>query len=377
MSKAPVAQRELFGLEAIAMNAMAYRSPVPGHLRFQWSQSSVPPDALESLGIQLESTRRGVELGSMREEDLRRAAPSHATARLLLAAHAAYAAPLPHPRIMGILNVTPDSFSDGGHFESEDRACEHGLRLAAEGADIIDVGGESTRPGASPVSVDEELARVLPVIRALAGEISVPISIDTTKPEVAEAALQAGASWVNDVRAGEADERMLCIVREHHAQFVLMHSQGTPESMQSDPTYKDPLDEVSAYLRRRAGICLEAGIQESQLIIDPGIGFGKRLEHNIALLRGLPQLRSLGLPILVGVSRKSFIGHITGREKPQDWSLEAQPDQPNHRLGGTAAALATCIEGGAAILRVHDVGTMSEAAAVALALRDPMGLSAD
>jgi dihydropteroate synthase len=270
---------------------------------------------------------------------------------------------------MGVLNVTPDSFSDGGRFLDPERAVEQGRRLAEEGAVVLDVGGESTRPGAQPVSEAEELERVLPVIRDLAAELTIPLSIDTTKAGVAEAALAAGATWVNDVSACRVDGRMLSVVAEHGARVVLMHSQGGPQEMQTSPTYENPTEEVSHFLRSRAAACLEAGVDPDQILIDPGIGFGKRLEHNLALMRELPTLRSLGVPLLVGVSRKSFIGHVTGSEDPALWRGGAPDDEPSGRMGGTAAALSACVLGGAEYLRVHDVAVMAEAAAVAASLR--------
>ena len=270
------------------------------------------------------------------------------------------------PRLMGVLNVTPDSFSDGGlHFDPQ-RAIERGLELAEQGADYIDVGGESTRPGARPVEARVERSRVEPVVRGLARQTRVPISIDTTKVCVAEAALAAGATIVNDVSAGLSDADMLPLVQRAGSGYVLMHMQGTPRDMQRDPQYADVVGEVIAFLRARVQACLSAGIESAQLWIDPGIGFGKTLDHNLALLRRLRELKVLGLPILVGVSRKSFIGKINAR-----LGAAEGPAASHQRLGGTAAAVSACVLAGVDCLRVHDVAVMAEAARVAFALSEP------
>lgn len=279
------------------------------------------------------------------------------------------------PEIMGVINVTPDSFSDGGEYFDPKRAVEHGLELEAQGATILDVGGESTRPGAEPVSEHEEARRVLPVVRELARRTRTPISIDTRKASVARAALEAGARMVNDVSAGEADGDMLATLAEHDCRVVLMHTRGEPKDMQADPRYADAPSEILGYLRRRLAACAEAGVDPERVLVDPGIGFGKRLEHNVAILRRLPELRSLGRPILMGVSRKSFIGHITGEGSRA--SGGARPSGPNglsgqsgtDRVGGTSAAVAFSVLGGAEFLRVHDVAVMLESATVAYALR--------
>jgi dihydropteroate synthase len=265
---------------------------------------------------------------------------------------------------MGVVNVTPDSFSDGGQFLDPQRAIEHGLELESQGAHILDVGGESTRPGSDPVSVDEELRRTIPVVEGLAKRAKVPVSIDTTKSAVARAALDAGASIVNDVSAGRFDAEMLPLVAERGATFVAMHMQGTPRDMQADPRYEDVVSEVLEFLRERGAACLAAGIARERIWIDPGIGFGKTLEHNLEILRRLPELRSLGLPVLVGPSRKAFIARI---------HPPAKDDAA--RRGGTAAAVTLAVQGGAEILRVHDVAVMAEAAAVARAMG--AGRSAD
>ena len=278
--------------------------------------------------------------------------------------------PPAEPRIMGVINVTPDSFSDGGRYLDTDQAIAHGLRLACEGADLLDVGGESSRPGARSVPTAEELERVLPVIAGLSGATDVQISIDTSKAEVARAALDAGASLVNDISAGR-DPQMLPLVAERRCDYVIMHMQGEPETMQTRPRYRDPVAEVVRFLRERSNRCLKAGIDASRIVLDPGIGFGKRLAHNLEIMRRLPELRSLGQPLLLGVSRKSFIAHVMGTERPEDFRGEARSDRPSDRLGGTAAALAVCVLGGADLLRVHDVATMIEAARVAHALALP------
>lgn len=257
--------------------------------------------------------------------------------------------------LMGIVNVTPDSFSDGGAFFDARRAIEHGLRLAAEGADILDVGGESTRPGAEPVSAEAECQRVLPVIEALARDASVPVSVDTSKSLVALRALDAGAAIINDVTALRGDPEMAAVAARSGAPLVLMHMQGTPRTMQQHPHYANLMGEVLAYLRASMALAADAGVSEEQLVVDPGLGFGKALEHNLELLRRLGELRSLGRPILAGPSRKSFIGKLTGAPVGE-------------RLFGTAAAVALAIERGAHILRVHDVAAMRQAALLADAL---------
>ncbi|MBL8862111.1 MAG: dihydropteroate synthase [Planctomycetes bacterium] len=285
---------------------------------------------------------------------MEQAARSSACAAALLAASDAAAAQRAAPRIQGVVNVTPDSFSDGGRCFDPARAIEHGLALAAEGADFLDVGAESTRPGATPVSVEEELARAIPVVAGLARQVAIPISIDTTKAAVARAALAAGARIVNDVSAGTQDPGMLGVVAERRAGYVAMHRRGDPRTMQTAPAYGDVVAEVLEFLRERCFRALAAGVPRETLWVDPGIGFGKTLAHNLELLRRLQELRSLGLPILLGVSRKSFIREITGADTP-----------PAGRIGGTAAAVALGVVGGAEILRVHDVAVMREAALVA------------
>lgn len=300
-------------------------------------------------------------------EDL---AAQHASLRPLLAAQEALEQPLGEPCLMGVLNITPDSFSDGGRFFEPEAAIERGRQLAAAGAEWIDVGGESTRPGADPVPADEESRRVVGVVEVLAAD-GLRISIDTTKASVARAALDVGASWVNDISGGLADPELLPLVAGRGCGLILMHSQGDPATMQVDPRYDDPLAEVAAHLRARALAAVQVGVDPARLMLDPGIGFGKRLEHNLVLLQRLPELRSLGLPLLLGVSRKSFIGHLSGGQREADWRAQQVRDQPSRRLGGTAAALTACILGGASVMRVHDVEVMAEALAVARALRHP------
>jgi dihydropteroate synthase len=260
---------------------------------------------------------------------------------------------------MGIVNVTPDSFSDGGLFLDAERAVEHGRRLAAEGADVLDVGGESTRPGAEGVSAGEELARVLPVIEGLAGaERGLPISIDTSKREVAEAAIEAGAAIVNDVTALRADPELAGLCAQAGVEVCLMHMLGDPRTMQENPVYDDVVGDVKAFLAERIELAISEGIAEERIWVDPGIGFGKTVEHNLELLRRLGELRDLGRPILVGTSRKSFIGKLTGA--PAD-----------ERLGGTIASSILAYANGAEILRVHDVAPVREALDAAAAILDP------
>ena len=258
--------------------------------------------------------------------------------------------------IMGVLNVTPDSFSDGGQFLDTDKAIEHGLKMAAEGAAIIDIGAESTRPGAEPVTVDEQIRMVVPVIEALCKRIKVPISIDTSRSEVAKAALQAGAAMINDITALN-DERTGELAAEQQVPVVLMHMQGTPATMQAEPKYQNVVGEVLQFLLERAQRAEEFGIPKERIFIDPGIGFGKTLEHNLELLRNIDKFVATGYRMLVGTSRKSFIGKITGREKPSD------------RIFGTAASVALCVTGGVSIVRVHDVAEMVDVVKVANKLK--------
>jgi len=255
---------------------------------------------------------------------------------------------------MGVVNVTPDSFSDGGLYLDPRAAIAHGEELVAQGADIVDVGGESTRPGAAPVAVEEELRRVGPVVAGLAG-LGIEVSVDTSKAAVAAAALDAGATIVNDVTALRGDPEMAALVAERGAGLVLMHMAGDPRTMQVNPEYDDVVAEVRDFLAARLDAAVAAGIDASRVWLDPGIGFGKTAEHNFELLRGLDQLVSLGRPILVGTSRKSFIGRADGSEA-------------DDRLGGTIATSVLAAAAGASVLRVHDVREMSEALTVASAV---------
>ena len=253
---------------------------------------------------------------------------------------------LSRPLVMGIVNVTPDSFSDGGLHWRRDAAMAHAQQLLEDGADIIDIGGESTRPGAQPVSLQEELDRVLPVIEGLRG-IAVPISIDTFKPEVMKEAIAAGAHMVNDINALQ-DEAALSIVAAGKVAVCLMHKQGNPQNMQSQPYYHDVVGEVGDFLRARILAAVAAGITRQRIVIDPGFGFGKTLQHNLALLRELKQLTALGVPLLAGLSRKSMLGALTGQEAGQ-------------RMPASVAAALIAVQRGANIVRVHDVRATADA----------------
>jgi dihydropteroate synthase len=251
---------------------------------------------------------------------------------------------------MGILNVTPDSFSDGGRFVDPVRAVEHAREIAAQGADIVDIGGESTRPGSEPLSEDEELRRVIPVIERLAQDIAVPLSIDTYKASVARKALKAGAGIVNDISGLRFSPDMAKVVADHGAAVVIMHIKGTPRNMQLNPVYEDVVGEVLEYLEEGIAIALRAGVPRDHILIDPGIGFGKSVEHNITVLDRLDAFRVLGCPIVLGTSRKRFIGAVLD-----------SPD-PMGRIEGTAATVAVGIQRGARIIRVHDVAAMGKVA---------------
>ena len=248
---------------------------------------------------------------------------------------------------MGILNVTPDSFSDGGLFVDSGKAVARGLKMAEEGADIIDVGGESTRPGALLVSVDEEIRRVVPVIKELRRQSKISISIDTMKSQVAARVLEAGATMINDVSAGCFDPEMIPLTAKSQAAICLMHMQGEPRTMQNNPHYNDVVTEVKNFLAGRIVACLQAGIAREKIIIDPGIGFGKSVEDNVRLIQNLGRFKELGCPILIGTSRKSFIGRLTGAAV-QD------------RLPGSLATLAIAVQNGANIVRVHDVAATKQ-----------------
>lgn len=265
---------------------------------------------------------------------------------------------LDHPLIMGILNVTPDSFSDGGKFTDIEYAVDHALQLEAEGADLIDIGGESTRPGAPAVSENEERDRVVPVIRALEGKLSIPISVDTWKSSVADAALSAGAEIINDISGLSFDPALAEIAARHHAGLVLMHTRGIPQDMQRNTNYADLMGEVTAFLQNAARTALDAGVLPDQIAIDPGICFAKDLSGNLELLQRLSELHCLGYPLLVGTSRKSFIGTVLHHNTPTD------------RLFGTAATVSVAVCHGAQILRVHDVAAMRDVAIMTQAIQN-------
>lgn len=258
--------------------------------------------------------------------------------------------------VMGIINVTPDSFFDGGRRYEPSTAIADGVQMAHSGADILDVGGESSRPGAQPISEDEELARVLPVVRGLRREVRAPISIDTYKSNVARAALDAGADMVNDISALRFDPAMAALIAAEKVPVALMHMQGTPRTMQQEPRYNDVVREVRDFLAAQLYEAMDAGIAQEMIVIDPGIGFGKTLEHNLQLLRGLPALAALGQPLLVGASRKAFIGKILNLE-------------PADRLEGSLAAAVAAALAGANIVRVHDIVETSKAVRIADAIR--------
>ncbi len=261
---------------------------------------------------------------------------------------------LSRPRVMGVLNITPDSFSDGGRYFQPAAALDHALRMVEEGAAILDIGGESTRPGSSAVTADEEIRRVVPLVEALAARVPVPLSVDTSKPEVMRAAAAAGAGMINDVRALR-EPGALEAAATTGLPLCLMHMQGEPRTMQQAPQYRDVVTEVRGFLRDRVAACLQAGIPRGRLLVDPGFGFGKTLDHNLALLRHLGLLGDLGLPILVGISRKSMIGALVGREVVD-------------RLAGSLAAAVIAVAKGARIIRAHDVGATLDALEVAAAV---------
>jgi dihydropteroate synthase len=257
--------------------------------------------------------------------------------------------------VMGIVNVTPDSFSDGGRYIDASAAIQHGFELEADGAAILDIGGESTRPGAEPVSAEAELRRVLPVIEGLlAAGVSAQISVDTSKVAVAEAALRAGATLVNDVTALRAEPGIAELVAEHQADLCLMHMLGEPRTMQRDPHYDEVVSEVKAFLEERMAFAVAHGVAEERILLDPGIGFGKTMEHNLELLRRLGELAALGRPVVIGTSRKSFLGRITGRSV-------------DDRVAATIATNVLAYERGARIFRVHDAGPVHDALMIAAA----------
>jgi len=254
--------------------------------------------------------------------------------------------------IMGVLNITPDSFSDGGKYLDKEKAVQRAMEMARGGADIIDIGGESSRPGAVSISAAEEIERVIPVVEALIGKIEVPISVDTRKSEVAKEALSKGASFINDITALRADGDMAKVIADFDAGCILMHMKGDPENMQDAPHYDDVIGEISAYLAESIKLAEDSGIDPGKIIIDPGIGFGKTLEHNLLILKNLERFKELDKPIMVGTSRKSFIGKLTGKEADE-------------RIFGTAASIAAAILNGADIVRVHDVPQMREVSTIA------------
>ena len=257
--------------------------------------------------------------------------------------------------VMGILNVTPDSFSDGGQFDDVDRAVAHGIEMTRQGAAIIDIGPESSRPGSDPVSVEDQIARAVPIIEQLSAKIDIPISIDTTNPTVAKAALDAGAAIINDITA-LADEAMAKLAAERQVPVILMHMQGTPQTMQVEPQYDDVVAEIVEFLVERAKTAEAAGIAPERIFLDPGIGFGKTTEHNLQLLRELEVICDQGYRVLIGASRKRFIGQITGKDIPAD------------RIFGTAATTAIAVANGASIIRVHDVAETVDVVKVANAI---------
>lgn len=256
---------------------------------------------------------------------------------------------LERPLVMGVVNVTPDSFSDGGLYASAQQAVAHARRLVEEGADILDIGGESTRPGSAPVALDEERQRVLPVLEALAG-CGVPLSVDTRKPEFMLEAIAAGAAMINDVTALTAPAALEAVAKSPVA-VCLMHMQGDPGTMQESPTYRDVVREVRDYLAQRVAAAERAGVGRNRIVVDPGFGFGKTVEHNLALLRSLAEFRSLGVALLAGLSRKAMLGKLTGRE-------------PQERVHASIAAALLAVQNGAQIVRVHDVAATRDALAV-------------
>lgn len=266
---------------------------------------------------------------------------------------------LDRPVLMGVVNVTPDSFFDGGRFDDPQRAVAHAVRLVEEGAALLDIGAESTRPGALPVDEQEERRRLIPVVAALAKAVPVPISVDTSKAEVARAAIDAGAVMINDVTALRGDRAMVDVAAQTGAGLVLMHMQGTPETMQQAPHYDDVVGEIAQFLAERARFAVDHGVSQDRIVLDPGIGFGKTLDHNLDLLANLHVFAQLGFPLLVGPSRKGFIGQLTHQ------SVEA-------RAWGTAGVVALAVQQGANILRVHDVGPMKDVVSVAIAITHRM-----
>jgi dihydropteroate synthase len=265
--------------------------------------------------------------------------------------------------IMGVLNVTPDSFSDGGAFLEPQRAVEHALEMEEAGADLVDIGGESTRPGSTGTAAETELARILPVLEGLRGALKIPVSIDTRKSEVAEAAVRAGAQIINDISGLRSDPRIAEVAQRNGVPLILMHMRGEPQTMQKKAFARDVMKDVRGGLRASVAKARKAGVRKSQIILDPGIGFGKSFEQNYELLRKLPELAKLGYPLLVGTSRKGFLGATLARN--------GKPAPAEERLWGTAATVTGSILGGAHIVRVHDVAEMAQVARVADCLLDP------
>lgn len=260
--------------------------------------------------------------------------------------------------VMGILNVTPDSFSDGGRFNTIDKALAHAMEMAEQGADIIDIGGESTRPGAAKVSAQEEIDRVVPVIEALVKRSDIPISIDTYKSQVAQSALVAGASIINDISGLRFDPQMAAVAAKHQAGVVIMHIKGTPEDMQKDPRYDDLLGEIDSYLEKSIEIAQKDGVERPSIALDPGVGFGKTVDHNLKIINNLGYFKKLGCPIVIGASRKSFIGRLCD-------------DIPSERrLPGSLAAAVLAVQNGANIIRCHDVGETKQALKIAQAINN-------
>jgi dihydropteroate synthase len=269
-------------------------------------------------------------------------------------------------RLMGVLNVTPDSFSDGGRFLDAEAAIAHGRELVEQGAEILDIGGESTRPGAAPVDAQQEISRVAPVLAGLAG-VGAQLSIDTSKLTVAEVALREGATLLNDVTAFRADPRLAGLVADSGADCCLMHMLGEPRTMQREPLYEDVVSEVKAFLEQRLGFALAEGIEEQRIMLDPGIGFGKTAQHNLELLRRLGELVAIGRPLVIGTSRKTFLGRIVAAAREETPIEQVVPAPPEARLPGTLASNVLAYERGASVFRVHDVAAVRDALAVAAA----------
>jgi len=264
--------------------------------------------------------------------------------------------------VMGVLNVTPDSFSDGGKFLDTERAIEHALAMERDGADLLDLGGESTRPGSATTPAEEELKRILPVLDGLRARLKIPISVDTQKPETAEAAIAAGAELINDISGLRSDSRLAEVAARHGVPIILMHMRGEPRTMQKGPFARDVVKDVVGGLRHSIAVARKAGIAKSQIVVDPGIGFGKSFAQNYELLQELPELAKLGFPLLIGTSRKSFLGATLAKDD--------RPVPPEERIWGTAATVTASILGGAHIVRVHDVAEMAKVARVADCIRN-------